>query len=238
MAQQHNNFDPSNAPQKIKNHERGCGYLDHNSTYLRSDPELISEDGEIPLFVEFNTPVLWKNEHFRNWKYFNGTAWLQKHRDNIDITPSTDPEDHLNRLARDEPVGSHAGKNRIAFAHDILMHVGETHYEDPEDFISEAKTLGANKKLPKGNPPIIDPMRTRVFLVHPTAVETAEGTFPGIIGYFYPSRVVHTKDEHGEVSNKIQDLQRKNILDIVEVGQEISNEEQEHAQFHDFTGEE
>lgn len=227
MASEQTNFDTSDAPRKISNKERGCGHLEPNATYLRVDPELISEDGVLPLFVEFETPVKYKEDHFRGWKAFPGIQFEQKHRDKIEISHPDELDLHLERLREDTLFGDHAGERRSTFAHDLLMFVGESYYETAEEFIEEAKTMGANKRIPSNNPPVIDPGRTRVFLIHPNAVNDE---YAGIIGYFYPTRVVHTLDSDGEVPQKIQDMAAKNVVDIVERGPE----EDAHENLQDF----
>jgi hypothetical protein len=59
-------------------------------------------------------------------------------------------------------------------SHDLLMSVGKTHYETADEFVAESKVHGVNKAISvtSGNePPAIDPGRTRLFLIHPKAVE-------------------------------------------------------------------
>lgn len=231
MASEQTNYDTSNAPRQISNKERGCGHLKADATYLRVDPDLISEDGVLPLFVEFETPIKYKEDHFRGWKHFPGIQFEQKHRDKIEISHPDELDLHLERLRDDELFGNHAGQRRCTYAHDLLMWIGESYYSTADEFIEEAKTMGANKRIPSNNPPVIDPGRTRVFLIHPKAVNDEHA---GIIGYFYPTRVVHTLDEDGEVPEKIKDYERKNLVEVVERGPE----EDKHENLQDFQSQE
>jgi hypothetical protein len=236
------------APETIKNHERGCGHLDADSTYLRIDPELIREGGELPLFVEFKTPELLQNEHHRNlFQGMSGTDWLRKYQEYLNPDPEGELEKHDQRLREAEPSYQHAGHDPLTYASDIIMWVGVSYYPDPQDFIEEAKTMGANKKLPKGNTPKISQGTTRCFIIHPHAIppqnpeeydeedDEYAGYRPGVIGYFYPNRVVHTKNEDGTVSKKIKEKAEAGKLDIVERGQEISEEEDIHGDIEEFS---
>jgi hypothetical protein len=59
-------------------------------------------------------------------------------------------------------------------SHDLLMSVGATHYETAEKFANEAKVHGVSKAINVSSgvePPEINPGRTRLFLIHPNAVE-------------------------------------------------------------------
>jgi hypothetical protein len=236
------------APETIKNHERGCGHLDADSTYLRIDPELIREGGELPLFVEFETPILFQNEHSRSYyEGFNGTDFLLEWREEANPDPAGELERHLERLRDGQSNAQHAGLDSLSYQGDLRMWVGVSYYPDPQDFIEEAKTMGVNKKLPKGNAPIIKQGTTRCFIVHPHAIPPANpgeydeeddefaGYRPGIIGYFYPTRVVHTKNEDGTVSKSIKEKSEMGRIDIVERGQEISEEEDIHGDIEEFS---
>lgn len=234
--------DREDLPDTIENKERGCGFLKPNATYLRVDPEMVSSDGEIPIFTEFDEPVKYKEDHFRGWKSFPRIQFELKYTGNggHHTVPNKDEvAHHIGRLSDDVPSGYHAGQELATHAHDLLMWVGESHYKDPEEFIEEAKKMGANKRIPKTNPPVIDPLRTRVFLIHPRAIEDEDGNrFAGIIGYFYPTRVVHTLDEDGEVPEKVKKYADQGVLDIVDRGPEIGEEEQEMETLEKYGGSE
>jgi hypothetical protein len=91
---------------------------------------------------------------------------------------NTEPEgevwEHLDRLAADRPTGETAGEMVEFQSQDLLLSVGKTHYPDVEDFINEARVHGVSKAISvtSGNqPPEVNPGRTRLFLIHPNAVE-------------------------------------------------------------------
>lgn len=53
---------------------------------------------------------------------------------------------------------------------DLLMWVGEEHYEWPHDFYNEARRIGVSKRIPATAIPYISPGETRLALVHPKAI--------------------------------------------------------------------
>jgi hypothetical protein len=132
---------------------------------------------------------------------------------------------HISRLLG-SAEGDHAGDITAFHATDLYMHVGKSYYDDPEDFIREVRTQGLSKAIPVSeshSPPMIDPGRTRVYLVHPRAIvneQTGEET-AGVIGYVYLSRVVYTEDESGRFPKWAKDYARTGSLDLVEIGDQI-----------------
>jgi hypothetical protein len=99
---------------------------------------------------------------------------------------------------------------------DLLMRVGQTHYETPHDFISEAVRLGISKAIPlsqRQQAPNIVPGQTRMWLVHPDACEDGWG----VIGYAYLQEVVYTEPVDGNVPQWVQDMQKRGDLDVVEI---------------------
>jgi len=158
----------------IPNPERGCGYLKEGKAYLRAD---LSPLGTLPAFVEFETPIPFKEDRKRSYKQFPGIQFELSVTGENGLT-KTDPEgevfEHINRLTSDLPTGRTAGEMVSFESHDLLMSVGKTHYETPEQFINEARVHGVNKAISvtSGNePPKVNPGRTRLFLIHPRACE-------------------------------------------------------------------
>ena len=141
---------------------------------------------------------------------------------------STDPPGEVYRhIARmvGSAEGDHAGDILAFHANDLYMHVGKSYYEDPQEFIREVRTQGLSKAIPVSEshaPPVVDPGRTRVFLVHPAAFEDEDGdTTAGIIGYVYLSRVVYTEDKEGRFPNWAKQYARTGTLDLCRIGDQI-----------------
>lgn len=209
----------------LENLERGCGYLKHSKGYLHGDVAV--KGSKIPPFVVFEEyiPHL-EFEQLRSWKYFPGIQFELALP--VETVPSDEIHDHIRRLVNSEE-GRHVGEMLSANAHDLLMWAGKEHYPQPEDFISEARVQGINKAIPisKNNaPPIVNPGKTRLFIVHPRAIVAPESHdhdyYPGIIGYAYLSRVLWTLPEDSMVPKYIQDYYYEGrIHDIVRVGDEI-----------------
>jgi len=62
--------------QQIHNPKRGCGYLKHNSFYVRSAPSrAMGWEGLLPLFTEFKPAIRFMEQHFRGVAAFNGLAF-------------------------------------------------------------------------------------------------------------------------------------------------------------------
>jgi len=141
---------------------------------------------------------------------------------------STDPPGEVYRhIARQvgSADGDHAGDITAFHATDLYMHVGKSYYEDPDEFIREVRTQGLSKAIPVSQshtPPVIDPGRTRVFLVHPRAIVDEDGNeTAGVIGYVYLSRVVYTEDKEGRFPAWAKDYARTGKMDLVQVGDQI-----------------
>lgn len=185
MSIETNNTDSDNATNQTEDEregvpdpERGCGHLEPGKAYLRSD---LSLNGDLPAFVEFDEPILYKENRSRSYQYFPGNQFELSVTGDSGIS-STVPEDeiheHLDRLEHDRPTGTTAGEMRVFRASDMIMSVGKTHYPTAESFIEEAKEHGVNKAISvtsRNEPPIINPGRTKVYLIHPKAVETTVG---------------------------------------------------------------
>lgn len=176
----------------IKNPERGCGFLKPDKAYARLDG---IPGGEMPTFVEIaneSNRIPYKGDHFRNYRWIPGISFeLALIEEAADLGPSsspmelvsalknnevTDPPgevwDHIRRLAGSEGwlPDQQFTAGRTGRAHDLLMWVGGTYYPEPEEFINECKAHGLNKAIPVSKnqePPIINPGRTRMWLIHP-----------------------------------------------------------------------
>lgn len=174
--------------------------------------------------------------------------------------PPLEGRRHVERLKTDADrghpgvAGQHVGELRVARSHDLLMHVGASYYPEPSDFIDECKTHGLSKAIPVSEtqePPVINPGRTRVFIVHPTAVPAAGGSYdvteestagvPGIIGYAYVTRCIYTattvngRPEFPEWAEEHADSGR---MDLVEIGEREPEETHENgATLADWAGE-
>lgn len=155
-----------------------------------------------------------------------------------DVRLQTEVQRHLLRLDADMVEGTHAGAMEPFRSPDLLMHVGKTHYQTATEFIKEARELGVNKRIPIGSrsdPPIINPMRTRLWLIHPNAViigddDDGEPVYEaGIIGYSYLSRVIYTEDRDGKVPQYIQEHADADRLDVVSIGKKVGFDEDNHA---------
>ena len=164
----------SNERETIKNPERGCGTLEEGKAYLKAD---MSPGGNLPAFVEFESPVPFKENRKRSYKKFPGIQFELSVTGEAGLT-ETNPEgeihDHLNRLERDRPTGETAGEMVSFNSHDLLLSVGKSHYPDVDNFVNEAKVHGVSKAINVSSgvePPEINPGRTRLFLIHPEAVE-------------------------------------------------------------------
>jgi len=185
--------------ESIDNRERGCGHLKPNACYIRSDlAALGAPDGEIPPFVEFDDPIEYREHTGRGaiipgFKAFPGNSFLKHYRgDGRTTTPKGDIDDHFDRLDRHGFDGDHYADMTSTRAIDVLMSVGVSNYESPDEYIEECRTRGLNLKIPVSNnqaPPVIEPLRTRVFVIHPHGCGENR---PGIIGYAYVTRNVFT----------------------------------------------
>lgn len=174
MSIQLNQTATGDERETIKNPTRGCGNLDDGKAYLKAD---MAPGGELPAFVEFDEPIIFKENRKRSYKKFPGIQFelaVTGEGGMTDTTPEGEIHDHLDRLDRGRPTGKHAGEMVEFQAHDLLMSVGATHYETAEQFANEARVHGVSKAINVSSgvePPEINPGRTRLFLIHPNAVE-------------------------------------------------------------------
>lgn len=183
----------------IDNKKRGCGHLDRNAAYVRSDVEALSEaGGDIPRFVELDQPVEYREHGERGailpgWVAFPGVEFSLAYRnEGHTTTPPDEIDAHLDRLERLRFDGDHYGEITVANASDILMSVGATHWRTPEEYIEECRIMGLNLKVPTGpnrEPPVVNPMVTRCWVIHPHGVGPDRA---GIIGYAVLTRTIYT----------------------------------------------
>jgi len=170
--------DPETGRELLPNPERGCGYLQESKAYIRTDP-MRDPDGDIPSFVTFDPPIPYKEGTLRSYQNFDGLGFHRSLPEKFTTHPNEDDlSDLWDRLENSED-GSHWGAITTAYAEDMLQWVGETYYDDPRDFVEEARKFGLSKAIPvskRQGPPAINPMCTRVFLVHPTAYRVYEQT--------------------------------------------------------------
>lgn len=166
------------------------------------------------------------------------------------IEPEGEVWRHIKRLSGDAPLseGDHFGIMPAAKAQDLVMWVGETYYPEPEDYIEETQERGLNKAISvskRNPPPEINPGRTRLWLIHPKGIdnasdlpeEKAEGMeengdryTAAIIGYCYLTRCIYTRDADGMVPEYVETLDAVDKVDVVEVGEKISEEEAAEAE--------
>lgn len=172
-------YDPKTNPEtgreELANPERGCGFLKEEKAYIRTDP-VRSSDGEIPAFVTFTPPIPYKEGTLRSYQQFDGLGFQRSLKDDFSTVPEDDLSDLWDRYENSED-GEHWGAITTAYSQDLLMWVGETYYDDPRDFVEESRKFGLNKAIPvskRQEPPAINPMRTRVFCIHPTAYRVYE----------------------------------------------------------------
>jgi len=264
-------FD-SEGNEELNNKERGCGHLDEGKGYLRSDVTAGDGTLPPMVEIPSEQRIPFKEEHFRTWKTFPGVQFelaLIKEAAGIEPEGASPMEyvsalksggwdegelwEHLKRLAGsahplDAGMGGsdHYGTMRVAQANDIIMWVGETYYPHPEDFISETKERGLNKAISmstRNPPPVINPGKTRLFLIHPKGIDNYPETdeeeldemgieeedryTAAIIGYAYITRCIYTEDADGRIPDYIERWEAADDLDVVSPGREISREEME-----------
>lgn len=185
--------------EEIDNPERGCGHLEGNAAYVRSDVKALSSpDGEVPRFVVLEEPIEYREYSGRGaiipgYEYFPGVEFSMAYKNSgYEVEPRGELQAHINRLHADRLVGDHYGEMRSARALDLLMSVGKTHWSSPGAFIEECQEHGLNLRIPAGpnhEPPVVNPMRTRCWVVHPEGA--GEGR-AGIIGYAVLTRAIFT----------------------------------------------
>jgi len=216
---------------RIDNPKRGCGHLKANAMYLRADTH---PDGTLPAFVLLCPPVPYVERHYRGWKPFQGTAFclagaaprscLVEGDDKSAVIGSmtrrftTDPpgdvESLLARLAA-RGLPADLGHADVAWAPDLIMWVGKDFYT-VGSFIEEARQYGVNKRIPStGEPPLIVPGVTRLFLAHPHACDGE----PGVFGYTYLTRAVYTRGPKA-VPKWVDDLAAQGRVDVCDIGPE------------------
>lgn len=230
----------------IANEQRGCGFLKPSSAYLRSG--VPTEDGVLPAFVEFDDYIPYlERSKFRSYEVFPGVQFELSVTGNAadpslpsPLSPRVPTEDagftrtdppgeihnHLRRLAG-SGRGTHAGEFAAFHVHDLYMHVGASYYETPQEFIDEVKEQGLSKKIPVSEsqePPIINPGLTRLFLVHPKAIDEdddGEREQSAVIGYCYLTRIVYTEDKKGRYPAWAQKMAKAGLIDLVERGPQV-----------------
>jgi hypothetical protein len=169
--------------------------------------------------------------------------------------PEGEVLDYLKRVESDDDLPDFRGSPFLPAmtAMDLLMWVGKSHYPDPEAFVSEAKTQGVNKKIPtSGNqePPMIRPFRTRLFVIHPRAIPTGRDAsgeeieidnddddkadwddqefIPGIVGYTYLTRAIHTADPDGGHPEWAREYEQRGLLNRVTIGDMVTKDDPAH----------
>ena len=145
----------------------------------------------------------------------------------IEEVPRSELARHLDRMATDGFDGPHWGKITAANSQDLMMRVGKSYYDSPWDYIDETLELGLNKGISvhsNKSPPVIQPGRTRVWLIHPHACGE---DMPGVIGFSYLTRTIFTTDNDGEVPAYAEDYADAGKMDIVDVGEPAPREEDE-----------
>lgn len=177
MSIQLNQSDSSTETETIDNPERGCGYMEDGKAYLKAD---MAPGGDLPAFVTFNEAIPFKENRKRSYTRFPGIQFELSVTGEGGMT-ETEPEaevwQHLERLDRDRPTGATAGEMVEFQSQDLLLSVGKTHYPTVEDFVNESRVHGVSKAISvtSGNsPPEVNPGRTRLFLIHPRAVDVEQ----------------------------------------------------------------
>lgn len=196
----------------MKNPKRRCGHLKENSIYLRGE---IGEFGVLPPFVEFVEPIRCLEKHYRGTNFINGLQFELVN--NIETKPKNEITKHLKRLYDCNPISNSLGHMTDAWSFDIIMWVGKAFYAKPKDFMKECRTLGISKKISsKQTPPLILSGRTKLYCIHPRAIQEDGKDIPGIIGYSYLTRVIYTEGRRGgDIPKWVSDLNTQNRIHIV-----------------------
>lgn len=227
--------------ESIDNRERGCGHLKPQSCYVRSDVSALSaEGGEIPRFVELDEPVEYREHTGRGaiipgWKKFPGNSFAAHYdADGKTTTPPGDIPGHFDRLNRFGFDGDHYADITSARSHDILMSVGASNWETPDEYVEECRARGLNLKIGVSDsspPPVIEPLRTRVWVIHPNGA--GEGR-AAIIGYAYVTRNVFTTgveatEDDADVPGWAEDFAKiRDDFDVVDPGDPIAEDDPRH----------
>jgi hypothetical protein len=222
----------------VDNRERGCGHLKPNSCYVRSDvAALSSADGEIPRFVELDEPIEYRENNGKgaiipSFEYFPGNSFAAHYEaDGHTTTPEDDIAAHRDRLTRHGLDGDHYGDITSCHARDILMSVGKTNWETPEDYIEECRERGLNLKIgvsSRSPPPVVEPLRTRAWIIHPHG---AGEDRPAIIGYAYLTRNIFTtgtkaSDADADIPKWAENYAKtRDDFDVVDRGEPIAEDD-------------
>lgn len=152
-----------------------------------------------------------------------------------DHAPASEVARHLDRMAVDGFEGAeHWGAITAANSQDLMMRVGKSYYDEPWDFIDETLELGLNKGISvhsNKSPPVIQPGRTRVWLIHPHACGE---DMPGVIGFVYLTRTIFTRDKDGNVPQYAQDYADAGKCDIVDIGEPEPLDEDDERDYDDI----
>ena len=197
-------------PLWLDNPKRGCGHLKPNAMYLRADTH---PDGTLPAFVSMIPAQPFAERHYRGWRPFQGLAFCMAGAGPRWRTAPALDEDALHARIAAARLPADVGHADLAWAPDLLMWVGGDFYQTPEAFAEEARLHGVNKRIPSvGEPPLVVPGITRLFLVHPSAG-------PGVFGYTYLTRVVYTAGP-APTPKWVHDLAARGRVDVCRVGPE------------------
>jgi hypothetical protein len=128
----------------------------------------------------------------------------------------------LDRLPQEVDTMNFQGKRAMPELHafDILMWVGETHYETPREFIDEAFGLGFSKRI-ASPPECVWPGKTKVYFAHRKAIwdEVDKEWRAAVFGYAYLSHTIWTKPRTAKkVPEKVEDLERLGRVEVIELG--------------------
>lgn len=214
----------------LENKERGCGFLQPNKGYIRTDVDALSAPGgDIPRFVMLDDPVEYRTGDTQGaiipgYKRFPGLKFaLAYHAGGGTTTPSGDIDDALARRRQYGFDGDYYTDITVARAHDLLLSVGKSHWATPEDYVTETRRRGCNLAIPisKSNePPPIVPLRTRAWIIHPHGYDEGH---PAIIGYAYLTRVVYTTGTNAtesdpDVPGNVEEWATVGKVDLVDRG--------------------
>lgn len=184
-------------------------------------------------FVRFDgvqTQVAAEGNVFDLNPLYPGTATYDDAKDNhvargvyadADAVPDLQWKRHADRIAHVGSQADHWGEIRSAgtvsdVSSDMLMRVGQSHYDTPSDFVTESVRLGISKAIPLSqnqDPPKVVPGQTRLWFVHPDACEGGWG----VIGAAYLQEVIYTEPADGNVPAWVQDREAKGELEVVEI---------------------
>lgn len=199
-------------PPRLDNPKRGCGHLKPNAMYLRADTH---PDGTLPAFVSMVPAQPFAERHYRGWRPFQGLAFCMAGAGPRWRTEPALDEDTLHARIAATRLPDDVGHADLAWATDLLMWVGGDFYPTPQSFAEEARLHGVNKRIPSvGEPPLVVPGITRLFLVHPSAAGA-----PGVFGYTYLTRVVYTTGP-APTPKWVHDLAARGRVDVCQVGPE------------------